>query len=287
MIQKRIKERAKDYPVRDMVPVAYDVLDARKRLIKGVTALLKVIPLKACRFCPEVYVGDTGHLIRTCHGYKRKNQPHTWINGGLNDILVPVETFHLHHMFQDVIKHNQRFDFDRVPAVLELCCQAGADIPDENLFSHCQRPEHCSSSLDAPHLLPNELNWLAQLTLESWERMRLGVQKLLLVYPAKVCNYCSEVHIGPSGHKARLCGVLKHQSWRGTHFWKKVEVDDLVPPKVVWRRRRQDPPVLLDSGRDFYGHAPALVELCVQAGAVAPKKYSCMMKEYGLQPPLI
>lgn len=188
-------------------------------------------------------------------------------------------------MFQDVIKHEQRFDFDRVPAVLELCFQAGADIHEENLFHHGPRPDDHKRDRDDLSRSPDELRSVAQRTLEAWERMRLGVQKLLLVYPAKVCQYCSEAHIGPSGHKARLCGVFKYETWKGTHFWKKAEVDDLVPPKVVWRHRPQDPPVLLDSGRDFYGHAPAVVELCLQAGAIVPSKYYCMMKVNGLRPP--
>ena len=73
-----------------------------------------------CRFCPEVYIGEKGHLIQTCYGYKRcgRKRVHEWIPGGLNDILVPVETFRLDNMFQDVIEHDQRFDFDRVPAVV-------------------------------------------------------------------------------------------------------------------------------------------------------------------------
>ncbi|KAL5999414.1 hypothetical protein ACLOJK_037699 [Asimina triloba] len=281
MIHERIRNRAKDYPIRDMVPVAYDVLKAREVLREGVSALLRTIPIQACKFCPEVYIGDTGHLIRTCHGYQRrtKDQVHRWAVGKLNDVLVPVEVFHLQHMFQNVIKHDQRFDFDRVPAVLELCCQAGAMVPEEILHgsssSHSQSPGQDEVGMTPEELrsIPEELKSIAQTTLEAWERLRLGVKKLLLVYPAKVCKYCSEVHIGPSGHKARLCGVFKFEGWRGTHFWKKAEVDDLVPPKVVWHRRPQDPQVLLDSGRGFYGHAPAVVELCAQAGANLPFLY--------------
>ncbi|GAB4859462.1 hypothetical protein Ancab_010930 [Ancistrocladus abbreviatus] len=288
MILKRIENRAKDYPIKAMVPVARDVLRSRLVLFHGVSILIKFFPIVTCKFCPEVYVGEKGHLIRTCSGYKRhlKNQVHQWIKGGVDDILVPVETFHLEKMFQDVIKHQQRFDFDRVPAVVELCRQAGADPHDPDL-----QPDSWTrlSSGDpvfvADVLSSDDLRSIAKETLGAWETLRSGMEKLLLAYPVKVCKYCSEVHVGPSGHKARLCGVFKYESWRGAHLWKKAEVDDLVPPKIIWHRRPQDPPVLLDEGRNFYGHAPAVVDLCARADVVVPSKYFCMMKVHGLAAP--
>ena len=238
-----------------------------------------------CRFCPEVHIGEQGHLIQTCRGYKRrsKNQVHEWISGSLNDILVPVEAFHQQKMSQEVIKHQQRFDFDRIPAVIELCLQAGAHLDEENSSSSSWKSESTFSGVEgAKSLSSEELMFIATGTLRAWEVLRSGIKRLLLVYPAKVCKHCSEVHIGPSGHKVRHCGVFKYESWRGCHFWKKAEVDDLVPPKIVWRERPQDPPVLVNEGRDFYGHAPAVVDLCTKAGAVAPAKYHCMMKVQGL-----
>lgn len=227
-----------------------------------------------------MFIGNKGHLIKSCWGYRRigKNRVHEWVDGGLNDILVPTEAFHLETMFQGVIKHNQRFDYDRIPAVVELCWQAGAEPNDEDL--HVGNSDSCNNVEEADDLIA-----IANGTLRAWEALRSGVQKLLLVYPTKVCKHCSEVHIGPSGHKARLCGVFKYESWRGTHFWKKAMVDDLVPPKIVWWRRPQDPLVLLDERRDYYGHAPAIVDLCSKAGAVVPVKYRCMMKVDGLPGP--
>ncbi|KAF3455274.1 hypothetical protein FNV43_RR05722 [Rhamnella rubrinervis] len=289
MIQKRIENRAKDYPIKGMRPVAQEVLNSRKLIMEGVSALLKHFPVLACKFCPEVYVGEKGHLIQTCCGYRRraKNRVHEWVVGSLDDVLVPVETFHLQHMHQDVIKHHQRFDFERVPAVVELCWQAGADPTAKDFYPSAHNVEDsCGDVNGVKPLSPDELRSIANGTLRAWETLRNGVQKLLLAYPAKVCKHCSEVHVGPSGHMARLCGVFKYESWRGAHFWEKAEVDDLVPPKIVWRRRPQDPIVLLNEGRDFYGHAPVVVNLCLEAGAIAPAKYHCMMKVQGLTRPV-
>ncbi|KAL9227932.1 hypothetical protein vseg_003564 [Gypsophila vaccaria] len=289
MIKKRIENRADFYPINAMVPLAQHVLLARSRVIHGVDTLLRALPVLTCKFCPEVYVGETGHLIHGCWGYKRltKNQLHHWIKASLNDILVPVETFRLDSRVQDVIKHHQRFDCERVPAVVELCRQAGAHLEDSDLQSEdvtsnsvADRAFEAADSLSA-----DDLSVIGSRTIAAWEALREGVEKLLLVYPVKVCKHCSEVHVGHSGHKARLCGVFKYQSWKGSHFWEKASVDDVVPPKIVWYRRPQDPPALLNEGRNYYGHAPAVVDLCCKAGAIPPAKYSCMMKVQGLTRP--
>ncbi|CAH9091525.1 unnamed protein product [Cuscuta europaea] len=285
MILKRIENRAKDYPVKGMIPVAEEVLKSRTLLYRGVSTLLQHIPVWACKYCPEVYVGESGHLIRTCGGYRRqsKTQLHAWVKGTLENILLPVQTYHLQNMFQNIIKHHERFDHDRIPAVVELCLQAGANLDEECAIT---RERELESHLITEPSFDQEMMSIGIETLKAWERVRSGVVKLLLVYPTKVCKHCSEVHVGPSGHKARLCGVFKYESWRRGHFWEKAGVDDLVPQNVVWFRRPQDPPLLLDEGRNYYGHAPAVVDLCTKAGAIAPSKYQCMMKMDGLSAPV-
>lgn len=49
MIKKRIENRVRDYPIKAMVPVAEEVLQARSALINGVSALLRVIPVVTCK----------------------------------------------------------------------------------------------------------------------------------------------------------------------------------------------------------------------------------------------
>lgn len=271
-----------------MIPVAQEVLQARHLLYQGVSILLRRIPVMACKYCSEVYIGERGHLIRTCGGYRRRQKVfvHEWTNGNVNNLLLPVEAFHLHDMFQNVIRHDERFDYDRIPAVLELCWQAGACPEDQILTTDSSGLEGTGfTDVEAESLSDHDMKLIGIETLKAWEMLRSGLKKLLFVYPTKVCKHCSEVHVGPSGHRARLCGVFKYQSWRGNHFWQRAHVDDLVPPNIVWHHRPQDPPILKNEGRDYYGHVPAVVSLCIKAGAIAPSKYHCMMKLEGLSPP--
>ncbi|KAJ7520273.1 hypothetical protein O6H91_20G075900 [Diphasiastrum complanatum] len=108
--------------------------------------------------------------------------------------------------------------------------------------------------------------------------MRRGVQTLMKRYPVKACGYCPEVHVGPCGHGARVCGEFKHQ-WRdGQHGWQEAALDDIIPPKFVWHVRDGDGPPLANGLRKFYGQAPAVVELCVQGGAKVPDLWKPMMR---------
>jgi len=92
-------------------------------------------------------------------------------------------------MFQPIVKHEQRFDIDRIPAVIELCSQAGTKVSEEILYNHKQMSnnvEDHNQQLDSDGQLrfDGHLDQIGQQSLDAWERLRLGVQKLLFVYPA-------------------------------------------------------------------------------------------------------
>jgi hypothetical protein len=125
---------------------------------------------------------------------------------------------------------------------------------------------------------PSNVKELAEKTLQAYLNVRQGVDQLMSKYTVKACGYCSEVHVGPWGHNVKLCGAFKHQ-WRdGKHGWQDAVVDEVIPPNYVWHVPDPSGPPLRSKLRSFYGKAPAVVELCVQAGADIPDEYQPMMR---------
>lgn len=124
-----------------------------------------------------------------------------------------------------------------------------------------------------------EMTQIAEMALRLWEMMRTGTELIVKKYAVRACGYCSEVHVGPRGHTVRLCQGFKNQ-WRdGLHGWQVGGVDDIIPPNYVWHVPNPvTDPCLKNEMRRYYGKAPALVELCVQSGAIAPSKYRAMMR---------
>ncbi|CAK9169783.1 unnamed protein product, partial [Ilex paraguariensis] len=235
---------------------------------------------------------------------------HSWLKGSINDILLPIESYHLYDPFGRRIKHETRFNYDRIPAVVELCIQAGVDLAeypsrrrtepirmmgrkiiDRGGFVEECKPRQLVDSvssivdLDTHRALErfpppegSEVPRIAQKTVDAYEKVKWGVRKLMRKFTVKACGYCSEVHVGPWGHNAKLCGEFKHQ-WRdGKHGWQDATVDEVFPPNYVWHVRDTKGPPLRSALKRFYGKAPAVLEVCMQAGARVPDKYKPMMR---------
>ncbi|KAL3699396.1 hypothetical protein R1sor_017418 [Riccia sorocarpa] len=346
--------------VQKLIPVAYTVMRAKGICDKGVARLVQELPVRTCRYCTEVHVGPVGHNLRTCRGPKAnaRNSRHDWLKGSVDDVLVPVEAYHLEDRLDIPINHDQRFDVERILAVEELCIQAGYENPryttkrytepvvpkhrkrledatwsgeiydmsykvkesntnksahplDETGWTELTTPETPGQvkakkekfviedeeedetteggNVSAPQppkfgaeLLEigdeDDLRTVAEKTLIAWEILRDGARRLMSKYRVVACGYCPEVHVGPRGHRARNCGAFKHQ-WRdGKHGWQDAALDELIPSQYVWHVRDKNAPPLEAALKRFYGKAPAIVELCVQAGVEVPDKHKPLMR---------
>ncbi|KAL5545261.1 hypothetical protein UlMin_009045 [Ulmus minor] len=304
--------------VPELVGVARQVYRARQSVLHGLSKLLQVIHLQRCRYCFEVHVGQVGHEIRSCNGPKSgfRSARHVWRKGGLQDVIFFPKCFHLSdRVGKPRVGHDERHDIPRIAAILELCIQAGVDlykyptkrrtrpvysiegrIVDFESVTKTDEMERNNVVTETEGMMdPNlenadnyfdetgneigeNLRALSIWTLESWFEMISGAKKIMEQYSVKTCGYCPEVQVGPKGHKVRMCRASKHQSRNGLHAWQEATIDDLVGPNYVWHVHDANEPALNNNLKRYYGKAPAVVELCVQAGAPVPDQYRSMMR---------
>lgn len=275
------------------------------------------------RYCSEVHVGCVGHEIRTCTAPNSglRCATHVWRKGGVHDLIFFPKSFHLFdRVGKPRVVHDERYSVPRIPAVVELCIQAGlelekyptrrrtepvysiegrivdfesmigkdglgqhvyskeSDVVDSNLRTNIEEMTKSSSLLDQLYDDGKNIKELSIRTMDSWFEMISGVKKMMERYNVMTCGYCPEVQVGPKGHKVRICKASKHQSRNGLHAWQEATIYDLVGPNYVWHVRDPDGPALDNNLKRYYGKAPAVVELCVQAGAPVSDQYRSMMR---------
>ncbi|KAJ0030038.1 hypothetical protein Pint_14394 [Pistacia integerrima] len=254
--------------VKHLIPVAYDVLNARITLINNLKKLLKVVPVHACVSCTEIHVGPVGHPFKSCKGPNASLRKglHEWTSAALEDIF---QNFPQKGEESRIVGIAKREFVDTDESELP---DPGPPVPLKPILT-----EIPDSEIVAPSD-KEEIVLLAEETLQAWEKMRTGALKLMKMYQVRVCGYCPEVHVGPSGHKAQNCGAFKHQQWNGQHGWQAAVLDDLIPPRYVWHVPDVNGPPLQRELRSFYGQAPAVVEICVKAGAAVPDQYKSTMR---------
>ncbi|KAK9120636.1 hypothetical protein Syun_018253 [Stephania yunnanensis] len=261
--------------VPELIEVAHQVYRARDLLLDGLSKLVNVaIPVKRCRFCFEVHV-DVVHFPHCYHLDDRVGKPR--------------------------VVHKERFTVQKLPAIVELCVQAGVDLEDYPTRRRT-RPVYCvegrivdlesgtevESQSSAHYSLSQSgdtdeqwmcLSEVSAKTMNSWFEMRSGAMRIMEKYSVQTCGYCPEVQVGPKGHKAKACRGAKHQSRAGMHAWQEATIDDLIRPNYVWHVKDPNGSSPLDNSlKRYYGKAPAIVELCVQAGAPVPDEYRSMMR---------
>ncbi|OMO52370.1 hypothetical protein COLO4_37254 [Corchorus olitorius] len=275
--------------VPELVEVAHRVHRAREFLLSGLSKLVRVIPVHLCRFCSEVHIGNVGNEIRTCTGPNSgfRSATHVWIKGGVTDVFFS-KCFHLYdRVGKPRVVHDERHSVKQIPAILELCIQAGVDVEkypskrrtkpvysiegrivdfesaavmdemESKLFpqnlevgiltSDSVGFEMLTDSHLELHDEEKNLKELSTRTMVSWFEMIAGVKKIMEKYTVWTCGYCPEIQ---------------------------ATIDDIVGPNYVWHVRDLNGPPLRNELKRYYGKAPVLVELCIQAGAPVPDQYT-------------
>lgn len=291
--------------VPELIPIAHQVYQARESILLGLSKLIKTVSVLRCRHCFEVHISQIGHEIRTCTGPKSglRNATHVWRKGRVHDVIYFPKCFHLYdRVGKPRVIHNESRAFKQLPAIVELCIQAGLNLENyptkrrtkpvysiEGRIVDFEDNTEIDSSLDLSltremdprgDLVNCDLNAmeLGTMVLDSWFEMISGAKKMMERYKVHTCGYCPEVQVGPKGHKVRMCKASKHQSRNGMHAWQEATVFDLVGPNYVWHVGDVSGGPLCNDLKRYYGKAPAVVEMCVQAGVRVPDEYRSMMR---------
>ncbi|XP_007042760.2 PREDICTED: APO protein 3, mitochondrial isoform X1 [Theobroma cacao] len=315
MVRERILQPPENgLLVKELIPVAHQVYDARTKLLACVLKVAEGIAIYSCSVCGEVHIGNPPHKIRTCNVMgSAASKEHSWKRGAVEHILPLVESFHLYDRLGRAVSHNERLQVDRIPAILELCVQAGInfseyptrrrvfpaysisgriidferrfpkeDAPgkDINSCGFWQKRNKTSGDSKFVDLQPGDLQGIAVCGMEAWKRMHSGASRLMQKYAVQTCGYCLEVQVGPKGHRVRNCQAYKQQMRDGQHAWQEATIDDVIPPVYVWHiQNHQSGKPLVNELKRYYGMLPAVVELFAQAGASVPDDYAGMMRE--------
>ncbi|KAF2319214.1 hypothetical protein GH714_013997 [Hevea brasiliensis] len=161
--------------------------------------------------------------------------------------------------------HGSRVPSMMIPAVVELCIQAGVDIPEYPSRRRTNPIRMLGKKvIDRGGYVEEPTPWRSAnpSTLIDFDTYRAceRFSPSLLEYVPKIAQETIDAY-----EIVRwLCGEYKHQ-WRdGKHGWQDATVEEVIPPNYVWHvREPQGPP--LKSALKSFGKAPAVVEMCMQA----------------------
>ncbi|KAH1262324.1 APO protein 3, mitochondrial [Glycine max] len=234
-----------------------------------------------------IHVGHAPHKIRTCDVRgSPSSKEHSWAKVGVEHVLPLVDSFHLYDRIGRAVSHNEMLEVDRIPAIVELCVQAGEGpspvytVAGRIIDFEKRFPKEISLGEDieahgfwlmdvntnSMAMQSDDIQATAVRGMKAWEKMRGGASKLMGKYAVQTCGYYPEVQVGPKGHRVRNCQAFKHQIRDGQLYVYHIRDDQHRKPLVNELKR-------------YYGMLPAVVELFAQAGAPVDKNYASMMRE--------
>ncbi|CAH8387741.1 unnamed protein product [Eruca vesicaria subsp. sativa] len=113
--------------------LSVETLDSWFEMVTGVKKLMERYKVWTCGYCPEIQVGPKGHKVKMCKATKHQMRDgmHAWQEATIDDVVGPNYVWHVRDQNASSALDNslQRF-YGKAPAVVELCVQGGAQVPD-------------------------------------------------------------------------------------------------------------------------------------------------------------
>lgn len=115
----------------ELVNLAKNTLQAWNELRSGARKLMAKYPVQVCGYCPQVHVGPKGNKTKDCMAFKHQMRAghHGWQEASIDDLIPPKYVWHLCDRNGPPLATELRVFYGVVPAIVELCTQAGAVVP--------------------------------------------------------------------------------------------------------------------------------------------------------------
>ncbi|CAN6862701.1 unnamed protein product [Brassica oleracea] len=108
-------------------------MDSWFEMVTGVKELMEKYKVWTCGYCPEVQVGPKGHKVKMCKATKHQMRDgmHAWQEATIDDVVGPNYVWHVRDPDSSALDNSLQRFYGKAPAVVELCVQGGAPVPDQ------------------------------------------------------------------------------------------------------------------------------------------------------------
>ncbi|KAG2278347.1 hypothetical protein Bca4012_041331 [Brassica carinata] len=108
-------------------------MDSWFEMVTGVKELMERYKVWTCGYCPEVQVGPKGHKVKMCKATKHQMRDgmHAWQEATIDDVVGPNYVWHVRDPDSSALDNSLQRFYGKAPAVVELCVQGGAPVPDQ------------------------------------------------------------------------------------------------------------------------------------------------------------
>ncbi|AED97538.1 APO protein 3 [Arabidopsis thaliana] len=114
--------------------LSFETMESWFEMVLGVRKLMERYRVWTCGYCPEIQVGPKGHKVRMCKATKHQMRDgmHAWQEATIDDVVGPTYVWHVRDPTDGSVLDNslKRF-YGKAPAVIEMCVQGGAPVPDQ------------------------------------------------------------------------------------------------------------------------------------------------------------